>query len=182
MHISSLSNLSSPQPKIYLPSLLVTDSSRRCHHRSTARRQIRAVQACLHNQGRLLGEVRRGQASLGRRYHGSESNCPYREEEKSYGGEFFQFLFPFSNTALDNHANCTLPFRRLPSEFRPKCLWVLSADVEQRAQYLSTTIASKQQVQEALIQSALSNTSHFSIFYISTNRSPPATCNTYRKS
>ncbi len=62
-----------------------TDSSRPCHHRSPFRRQIRVRKAPLRHQGELHRQNRGVETSLGWRYHGPESDCPNREEEKGVG-------------------------------------------------------------------------------------------------
>ena len=59
-----------------------TDSSSPRPHGGPLGRQVRALQAHLHNQGRLLREIRRGEASLGWRHHGAESYCADGEEEE----------------------------------------------------------------------------------------------------
>ncbi len=63
----------------------VIDSSRARAHRSPRRRQVRALEIGLDDQRRLHGEIRRGEAALGWRYHGAEGNCEDREEEEGVG-------------------------------------------------------------------------------------------------
>ena len=61
------------------------DRSRPRPHRSPLGRQIRALQARLDHQGRLLGQVRGSQTSLGRRHHGAKSHCQDGEEAQGFG-------------------------------------------------------------------------------------------------
>lgn len=57
-------------------------------HRSPLRRQVRVLEARLDYQGRLLGEVRGSQTSLGRRHHGAEGHCQDGEEAQGFGKRY----------------------------------------------------------------------------------------------
>ena len=72
------------------------DRSRSRPHRSPLGRQIRALQARLHHQGRLLGQIRGSQTSLGRRHHGAKSHCQNGEEAQGFGERYQDLEYPDS--------------------------------------------------------------------------------------